>query len=78
VKMPVQAAGIRKLPPYKKGYEPWSETSSKGSQTISVPTPNGLPPKAIRADSPPEEPPEVVLRFRGLSVRPKVLFTVSA
>lgn len=45
---------------------------------MSVPTPNGLPPKAIRADSPPEEPPEVSLRFSGFTVRPKQLFTDSA
>jgi hypothetical protein len=57
VKIPVHAAGIRRLPP------------------MSVPTPSGLPPKAIRADSP---PPEVSFRFSGLTVRPKVLLTDSA
>lgn len=46
--------------------------------TISVPTPNGLPPKATSALSPPDEPPEVNFRFRGLTVRPKTLFTDSA
>jgi hypothetical protein len=35
---------------------------------MSVPTPRGLPHAAIRADSPPEEPPEVRLRLRGLTV----------
>jgi hypothetical protein len=47
-------------------------------RTISVPTPKGLPPNAISADSPPDEPPEVSLRLRGLTVRPNVLFTDSA
>jgi hypothetical protein len=50
VKIPVMAAGIRRLPP------------------MSVPTPRGLPQAAIRADSPPDEPPEVRLRLRGLTV----------
>ena len=45
---------------------------------MSVPTPRGLPPNAISADSPPEDPPDVTLRFNGLTVRPKVLFTDSA
>jgi hypothetical protein len=45
---------------------------------MSVPTPNGLPPKAIKADSPPDEPPEVNFRFRGFRVRPNTLLTVSA
>lgn len=45
---------------------------------MSVPIPKGLPPKAMRADSPPDEPPKVTLRLRGLTVRPKVLFTDSA
>ena len=58
--MPVQAAGMRKLPP------------------ISVPMPRQLPPKAIKADSPPEEPPEVNFLFKGLTVRPNVLLTDSA
>lgn len=35
---------------------------------ISVPTPKGLPHAAIRADSPPDEPPEVSCRLRGLTV----------
>lgn len=35
---------------------------------MSVPTPNGLPQAAISADSPPELPPEVRLRLRGLTV----------
>lgn len=38
---------------------------------ISVPMPNGLPCAAIRADSPPDEPPEVSFRLRGLTVLPK-------
>jgi len=50
----------------------------KKDGTISVPIPKGLPPNAIRADSPPEEPPEVTLRLSGLTVRPNVLFTDSA
>lgn len=45
---------------------------------MSVPTPNRLAPNAIKADSPPEEPPEVRLRLRGLTVRPKTLLTDSA
>lgn len=45
---------------------------------MSVPTPNRLPPNAIKADSPPDEPPEVRLRLRGLTVRPKMLLTDSA
>lgn len=62
---------------------------------ISVPTPRTLPPKAMRALSPPELyspkqlqsldhyeatylPPEVKFLLRGLTVRPKVLFTLSA
>jgi hypothetical protein len=45
---------------------------------MSVPTPSGLPPNAMRADSPPEEPPEVSLRLSGFKVRPNVLFTDSA
>lgn len=35
---------------------------------ISVPMPKGLPCAAIRADSPPDEPPEVRFRLRGLTV----------
>jgi hypothetical protein len=35
---------------------------------MSVPTPRGLPQAAIRDDSPPEEPPEVRWRLRGLTV----------
>lgn len=35
---------------------------------MSVPMPNGLPWAAIRADSPPDEPPEVSSRLRGLTV----------
>jgi hypothetical protein len=35
---------------------------------ISLPTPSGLPWKAIRADSPPDDPPEVRFRFRGFTV----------
>jgi hypothetical protein len=45
---------------------------------ISDPTPRGLPPNAISADSPPELPPLVVFLFIGFTVRPKVLFTDSA
>lgn len=45
---------------------------------MSDPTPIRLPPNAISADSPPEDPPEVRLRFRGFSVRPVTLLTVSA
>lgn len=37
---------------------------------ISVPTPRGLPRIMIKADSPPDEPPEVRARLSGLSVRP--------
>ena len=44
---------------------------------MSVPTPNGDPPNAIKADSPPEEPPGVSDRFRGFRVRPVVLLIVS-
>lgn len=50
VKIPVQAAGMRRDPP------------------MSVPTPRGLPRIAMRADSPPEEPPDVVDRLEGLTV----------
>ena len=35
---------------------------------MSVPTPSGLPPNEIRADSPPEDPPEVKFRFLGFRV----------
>jgi hypothetical protein len=35
---------------------------------MSVPTPRGLPQAAMRADSPPELPPEVSCRLRGLVV----------
>jgi len=35
---------------------------------MSVPMPKGLPHDAIRADSPPDEPPEVSSRLRGLTV----------
>jgi hypothetical protein len=35
---------------------------------MSVPTPRGLPQAAMRADSPPEEPPEVRFRLRGFVV----------
>lgn len=45
---------------------------------ISVPTPSGDPPNAMSADSPPDEPPDVSFRLRGLRVRPNTLFTVSA
>lgn len=48
------------------------------SHTISVPTPKTLPPKVIRADSPPLLPPDVNFRFRGFTVRPNTLFTDSA
>jgi hypothetical protein len=47
-------------------------------RTISVPTPKGLPPNAISADSPPDEPPDVSLRLSGFTVRPNVLLTDSA
>lgn len=45
---------------------------------MSVPIPKGDPPNAMRADSPPEEPPDVNFLFRGFKVLPKTLFTVSA
>ena len=45
---------------------------------MSVPMPSALPPKAIKADSPPLEPPEVSFRFRGFTVLPNTLFTDSA
>lgn len=45
---------------------------------MSVPMPSGLPPNAMRADSPPDDPPDVSLRFKGLTVRPNVLLTDSA
>jgi len=35
---------------------------------MSVPTPRGLPHAVMRADSPPEDPPEVRFRLRGLVV----------
>jgi hypothetical protein len=44
---------------------------------MSVPTPKKLPRKLTSADSPPEEPPDVSLRFRGLHVVPNTLLTVS-
>ncbi len=50
MKIPVQAAGMRRDPP------------------MSVPTPSGLPRRAISADSPPDEPPDVKFRFNGLVV----------
>ena len=45
---------------------------------ISVPTPNGLPPKAMSADSPPDDPPDVRDLLRGLTVLPKTLLMDSA
>ena len=39
--------------------------------------PKGLPRRATRAPSPPEEPPEVSERLLGLTVRPKTLLNVS-
>jgi hypothetical protein len=45
---------------------------------ISVPTPSTLPPKLIKALSPPDEPPLVSFLLRGDTVRPNVLFTDSA
>jgi hypothetical protein len=35
---------------------------------MSVPIPSGLPCAAIKADSPPDEPPDVSSRLRGLTV----------
>jgi hypothetical protein len=55
----------------------WGEVFSFDSP-ISVPTPSTLPPKLIKALSPPEEPPLVSFLLRGLIVLPNVLFTDSA
>lgn len=76
VNIPVHAAGIRKLPPCFHDQQ-WNPEGRK-TPTISVPTPRGLPPNVMSADSPPEDPPDVTLRFNGLTVRPNVLFTDSA
>jgi hypothetical protein len=46
----------------REGWPEWEKSP------MSVPTPRGLPPKAINADSPPEEPPGVRLRFSGFVV----------
>lgn len=78
MKMPVHAAGMRKEPPCVMCQVARSKALKTLVLTISVPIPRGLPPKAIRADSPPEDPPEVVLRFKGFTVLPKVLLTDSA
>lgn len=75
VNIPVHAAGIRKLPPCVLSA---AGTKNQDKPTMSVPTPKGLPPNAMRADSPPEDPPDVTLRFSGLVVRPNVLLTDSA
>lgn len=47
---------------------PVVEAGIRSEPPISVPTPRGLPYAAISADSPPEEPPGVKLRLRGLTV----------
>lgn len=78
VNMPVHAAGIRKEPPYTCMSILRLIWCLVSQLTMSVPIPKGLPPKAIRADSPPDEPPDVTFRLSGLTVRPKVLFTDSA
>lgn len=39
---------------------------------MSVPTPSGLPWNAIRADSPPDEPPGESARFNGFVVLQKI------
>jgi hypothetical protein len=44
---------------------------------MSVPIPKGEPRHAIRALSPPELPPGLNVRFHGLLVVPKMLFSVS-
>lgn len=44
---------------------------------MSEPTPRILPFMAMRAPSPPEEPPHVRVRFRGLTVRPNTVLYVS-
>lgn len=77
VKMPVHAAGMRKEPPYEK-CQLLGVIQGVRILTISVPTPNGLPPKTIRADSPPDEPPEVTFLFSGFTVLPNTLLTDSA
>lgn len=47
------------------------------SVPISVPSPMVLPRRAIKAPSPPEDPPEESSRLWGLSVWPRILFMVS-
>lgn len=44
---------------------------------ISVPKPAQLPRSPIKAPSPPDEPPELRLRFLGFQVYPITLLTVS-
>lgn len=44
---------------------------------MSVPTPSGLPRRAMSAPSPPEEPPGVMYLFHGFVVRPKTWLYVS-
>ena len=44
---------------------------------MSDPMPSGLPFRATRVPSPPDEPPEVRFLLYGLTVRPKMLLNVS-
>jgi hypothetical protein len=43
-----------------------------------VPIPNGEPCIAIKAPSPPLDPPTVSIVFHGFSVRPKIIISESA
>lgn len=56
------------MPEKRMVKRPVVEAGRRRDPPISVPTPRGLPYEAMRADSPPEEPPGVRLRLRGFVV----------
>lgn len=57
---------------------PLQKAGMRIEPATSVATPNREPRMAMRAPSPPELPPAVRVRRRGLRVRPKTLFSESA
>ena len=76
-------AGLRgslHLPPtsylrrFPVGLRPQMPQKAEGKRMLppmSVPKPSGEPPAAMRAPSPPEEPPGLLEEFHGFMVRPK-------
>lgn len=54
-----------------KEYRPTQAAGPRTLPPISEPQESGEPPKAIKAEHPPEEPPGDKLVFRGLSVSPQ-------